>query len=598
MAEYRTQLDNLEEAKKMIKKLKAQQLLSCETVVVEQQQERHQPTTNFDYKFSRAIENDNIHDFVDELEQVVKCSGNNLSVCNILEQVTPAGNSCLHVAARYRSVNLAILIAYECPSLLIKTNIVGDTPLHVAAKTKIDNGKPNIVEFILKSYKEAVDPDVKPFLVKVNKCGNTPLHEAVLHRHQSNNHEVAAILFEENKGVAYVPNKERKSPLYLAAENWDADLNPQENKLKLILNNGPAELMLLRDDDGNTPLHFAAITCDVKAVSMLLDKCHQCVLETNKKGQLPIHVASENNCADVVNCMLDRQEALDPKDLLNTEGQNIFHVSAKNGKDKVVTYILGKQKLDALLNDQDINGNTPLHLAAENLHVDVLRSLTNDDKIKVKLTNNKGMTARDVAILVKTPSTLRKSISVSLLRYAGTPSPVTFAAGFTVPGSVNSSDHKDPGLATLVNRRAFQVFIICNTVAMFSSTVGSFILLWAQFGGDYNSAKNAFTAGLYFTFVALFTMYVAFVAAVCLVVRNLFWLVHEVLVIGTFFLSIFLLAYLSYIYHPYYGTRTPFMHIMSDILMWILLPFLKSEIPEKDQGLTEDMGVQAITIEG
>ncbi|KAJ7981450.1 Ankyrin repeat family protein [Quillaja saponaria] len=336
--------------------------------------------------------------------------------------------------------------------------------------------------------------------------------------------------------------------------------------MKLILQNGPAELIILRDQEGNTPIHFAAFTGDVDAVSMLLEKFPQCALEKNKKGQLPIHVACENDKVQVVNRMLKGdggQEALDPNDLLNSEGQNILHVAAKNGKDKVVKYILSKQNLEELLNDQDINGNTPLHLAAQNLHLVVLLSLTNHREVNVMLTNNKGMTARGVALL-QTP-TLRQDISVSLLRSAGTlkgpkakeiiqnrprdtkriykrsetlmlvtilVATVTFAAGFTVPGSVNSSDDKEHprGLATLVNRKIFQVFQISNTVSMFSSTVGSFILLWAQLGGDYNSAKTAFTAGLCFTGLALVTMYVAFMAAVHLVISNLVWLGYAVLI--------------------------------------------------------------------
>ncbi|KAJ7981445.1 Ankyrin repeat-containing protein family [Quillaja saponaria] len=235
-------LKNLDHANEKIESLKEKQLPTTGTVFPEeQQQQRHQPATNhqLDYKLSRAIKHDNIDDFVHQLEQVVS-SGNNLSVCDILGQVTPAGNSCLHVAAKHQSVNVANLIALHCPSLLTKTNIIGDTPLHVAAKTKIhthrDNGQPNIVEVILGSYKKhyAVDDDgdvAPPYLERVNDFGNTPLHEAVSHHHhhthhhhQSTDHKVVAILFEEDKQVAYFPNKENKSPLYLAAENWNVEL--------------------------------------------------------------------------------------------------------------------------------------------------------------------------------------------------------------------------------------------------------------------------------------------------------------------------------------------------------------------------------------
>ena len=57
---------------------------------------------------------------------------------------------------------------------------------------------------------------------------------------------------------------------------------------------------------------------------------------------------------------------------------------------------------------------------------------------------------------------------------------VTFTASFTVPGGFISSDDKDQkkrGMAILVNRRMFQVFTICGAIAMYSSTIASFIFV-------------------------------------------------------------------------------------------------------------------------
>lgn len=69
---------------------------------------------------------------------------------------------------------------------------------------------------------------------------------------------------------------------------------------------------------------------------------------------------------------------------------------------------------------------------------------------------------------------------------------VSFASGLTVPGGFNSSDygpagHGNEGMATLVNKTMFQVFIISDTVAMYFSTIEAYVLLWSQMRGFVSS---------------------------------------------------------------------------------------------------------------
>lgn len=58
---------------------------------------------------------------------------------------------------------------------------------------------------------------------------------------------------------------------------------------------------------------------------------------------------------------------------------------------------------------------------------------------------------------------------------------VTFAAGFTMPGGYNNSGPRD-GKAILLTQLMFQVFVICNTMAMYSSVLVAVTLIWAQLG--------------------------------------------------------------------------------------------------------------------
>ena len=112
---------------------------------------------------------------------------------------------------------------------------------------------------------------------------------------------------------------------------------------------------------------------------------------------------------------------------------------------------------------------------------------------------------------------------------------VSFTAGLTVPGGFNSSDYgpAGQGMATLADQWMFQVFIICDTIAMSFSIISSFILLWSKIGDITVILKYA----LFFLLVALFALSLAFIFAVCLVVSKIHWLLYLVLLLGLFLLG-------------------------------------------------------------
>lgn len=166
------------------------------------------------------------------------------------------------------------------------------------------------------------------------------------------------------------------------------------------------ELIYLRDEDGGTPLHYAASIGYVEGVCILLDTTTQIALERNKKGLLPIHLACKKGRVKVVKELL-QQKCPNSRVLLNQKGQNILHVAAKAGENSVVKYLLRHKKIDhAIINGKDVNGNTPLHLAARNVFIENLYSLSRDKRINVKLVNNEGLAALDtIALTRKSPPT-------------------------------------------------------------------------------------------------------------------------------------------------------------------------------------------------
>ncbi|KAL6311916.1 hypothetical protein AAG906_025669 [Vitis piasezkii] len=501
----------------------------------------------------------------------------------ILCQVSPRKNTCLHIAASFGHHDLAKYIVRECPDLIKNKNSKGDTALHIAARKR----NLSLVKIVMDSCpsgsgaSQDVEKAEPSLLGIVNKEGNTVLHEALINRCKQE--EVVEILIKADPQVAYYPNKEGKSPLYLAAEshyfhvveaigNSEVEERMKNRDRKAVhgaimgKNKDMLEKILTmklghqKDNHGRTPLHCAASIGYLEGVrvQMLLDQSNLDPYQTDSDGFCPIHVASMRGNVDIVDKLL--QVSSDSIELLSKRGENILHVAAKYGKDNVVNFVLKEERLENFINEKDNVGNTPLHLATMHRHPKIVSSLTWDKRVDVNLVNYRGQTALDVVLsaLIWTalksagarpagnskfpPNRRRKQYSKSpntdkykdrvntLLLVSTLVATVTFAAGFTMPGGYNSSD-PNVGMAALLMRNMFHMFVICNTTAMYTSILAAIILIWAQLG-DLNLMDTALRFALPFLGLALTAMSLGFMAGVYLVVSNLQWLAIVVVIIG------------------------------------------------------------------
>ncbi|KAA8525047.1 hypothetical protein F0562_011459 [Nyssa sinensis] len=470
-----------------------------------EEEELYGTAESMDPKLYRATTEGDILEFIRAMERGLEDRQHGPPASCL--QLGPQQNTVLHIATSFGHYEIVKLVCKDLPFFVAEKNSKGDTALHIAARA----GDPLLMNLLLSSdVKEGV-------LGEKNEEGNAALHEALRCRWE----ELALMLIDRNKNMSYSVNNEGKSLLCLAAEAGYV---------------GIVEL-LMENPIGNYSV------------------------DGRLKNKSPVHAA--------------------------ILGGNI----ARTGKVKAISCMLKMPELDKLLNERDKDGNTPLHIATIYGKPRIITNLTCDERVKLELKNNKGLTALDIAEeYMETRAPFRKlyngyhkmqqlaiieaiirRLTWMALRVAGAPqaprakvfrtqksilgkqakmenyremvttvllvatlvATVTFTAGFSILGGYKNSE-PDQGISTMLQKVRFQEFVICDTIAMYSSIIVAVTLIWAQLG-DLTSMHVALKVALPLLGIALAMMSIAFIAGVYLVVTKLSWLATLVTFMGAKF---------------------------------------------------------------
>ncbi|XP_048567164.1 ankyrin-1-like isoform X2 [Triticum urartu] len=421
--------------------------------------------------------------------------------------------------------------------LLVIRNDDGDTPLHLAVKS----GNSVLVNMLIGRTKvmnlELTPQYAKGPIIMANKLGNTPLHNAVLQRKS----DIALKLLEANPGCAHMSNAARQSPFYIAVrdgltyvvkkiadqkmavEFMSTQANPLHESvlgdnillivlirpmynidgtikraLEIVLNRYE-ELVELSDLLGNNALHYAAEKNNARIVSILLNKNHALAYKQNNEKHTPLHIAAYYGSTEAAKELL--KQFPDVIEMVDNMGRNALHIAAINDKVSVLELLLKYVLPKEIVNQQDRDGNTPLHHAGKLFGKQAALLLLNDRRVKPCLVNQDEDAAFSLSqrtgiertygkhkllILTKqqprplqnrrTSPQMAHNIVCSVLVVVATLMGMsTFAVTLTVPGGYNQQS----GAAIVGHHQAFNILVICNAISMCGSTVVALcIFLW------------------------------------------------------------------------------------------------------------------------
>ncbi|XP_068649203.1 protein ACCELERATED CELL DEATH 6-like [Aristolochia californica] len=426
----------------------------------------------------------------------------------LLQQLTPQNKTALHIAVEYESIPCAQFLYSRSPELLARKSTKGDTVLHIAARV----GHYRLAGIVINWAKEQDSVDL---LRLANAEGNTILHEAARHAHLS----VAELLVAEDPSLPCARNFVGESPLYLAAERGlpkfvdlilsiapeDVDrrspafyggpkgrtslhaavVQSHFNIVKKLVEELP-ELVKVADSYGSIPLHYAASMGCLDVVRVLIQPDSSPIYLLNEDGDSPIHLAAKNGHYDVTRELVQLRP--DCGELRDGKGRNALHVAVESGKRNVVKYILDNPELKNLINEQDDEGNTPLHLAAINRQLRIIYLLFWDERVDLKLSNNQKQTAVDIVRSDRSITMILQKLLIS-----------TSSRESVTPKSDNEydssddSDHFDdssiePGVYDAMFKASLVVLMFVVSFCLTKVTMGS---IWKQKEGlDLRNANQ------------------------------------------------------------------------------------------------------------
>ncbi|KAG7949101.1 hypothetical protein I3843_13G043800 [Carya illinoinensis] len=341
----------------------------------------------------------------------------------------------------------------------------------------------------------------------------------------------------------------------------------------------------IRDNEGLTAL-AVAIICgfDLLTVDLMIRKNPDLLTVGNNRGGLdiPIVLALRHGQKELARFLFDvtPYEELTPekgphgatvgeqRELLywvrDGKGRNVLMSAVQHRHAEIFGMIYGLRETKArLLSSRDNVGNNILHVAGTLTEVSPLDHITGaalkmqsevqwfkgvENLCNPLYRNEKnyaGLTPKQVFMqshkkLIEEGERWMRETASSCTVVGTLIMTIMFAAAFTIPGGNN----QDTGLPIFLNRKLFDIFIIADSLSLFSSSVSVLMflgILTSRYEAEYflNSLPTKMIIGLFTLFFSIGTMMIAFSSAILIMYCGESWIVIPLIVLASVPISLY-----------------------------------------------------------
>ncbi|CAG9820651.1 unnamed protein product [Phaedon cochleariae] len=283
-------------------------------------------------------------------------------------------NSLMQILILNGAENAAIFLAVEVANLN-HVNSEGETALHIACSK-------NFSKLVLHLAKLGANCNLL-----TNESRQSPLHYAV----ESNSEDCIKVFIEFNEYIEGSDTSEPRVPCNFNLRDINGDtaislaLNKGYNHLVPVLIEGKADVNI-RNGKDFTLLHQAILNEDSKTAIFLLNHGVDINAKTTDY-ETPLQLAIHCHLANVVDALCTRGVDMSAPDRLG----NCALWAALDSDQEEIASILTLVEHRANINIRDSENKTPLHIAIENQHDEIITLLLSVPEIDLSLRDKFGL---------------------------------------------------------------------------------------------------------------------------------------------------------------------------------------------------------------